>query len=438
MEIAKIQVSGVTAQTVSCKDIPAGIIGATVTFDYTDAMWDGLIKTVVFRGCCTKDVLNAGASVTIPAEVVAKSGVRIHVGVYGVDTEGNVAIPTLWANLGVVSNAADPSGDTTTDPALPVWAQLEQEFEELKNAGGITGPPGPQGPQGEKGDPGEPGKDGYTPVKGVDYFDGADGEKGDKGDKGDTGPQGEQGPQGEPGPAGADGQPGADGKDYVLTEADKTEIAEMAAELVEVPESSGGGIAVTGAEVGQTVKIAAVDENGVPTAWEPVDFPSGGDEKWELIHDFTATEHCALYGISEDMEGNPFVLKKLLLRFYIQLSADLNESSNGGPCRLKFKDKNGNYANFVLLNMDSTPSSGTVKRRSTSLIYSEESVGTYLVNNMQSYNNSSMIAEVYKNSYNDVQGGLCEGVYGITSIETTNGPIYLGAESRVMMYGVRE
>ena len=45
----------------------------------------------------------------------------------------------------------------------------------------------------------------------------------------------------------------------------------------------GGGISVTGATVGQTVKIASVNENGVPTAWEPVDLPSGGDETWEVI-----------------------------------------------------------------------------------------------------------------------------------------------------------
>ena len=70
---------------------------------------------------------------------------------------------------------------------------------------------------------------------------------------------------------GAPGQPGKDGKDYVLTPDDKNEIAELASELVEVPEPSGGGIAVTGAKVGQTVKIAEVDENGVPTAWEPMD-----------------------------------------------------------------------------------------------------------------------------------------------------------------------
>jgi hypothetical protein len=37
-----------------------------------------------------------------------------------------------------------------------------------------------------------------------------------------------------------------------------------------------GVVPVVGATVGQTVKISAVDENGVPTAWESVDFPSGG------------------------------------------------------------------------------------------------------------------------------------------------------------------
>lgn len=238
------------------------------------------------------------------------------------------------------------------------------------------------------------GKDGYTPVKGKDYFDGKD------------------------------GLDGKDGEDYILTEADKTEIAEMAAKRVEIPESSGGGasayyvtvtgsneeytadktiaeimeaheggqlvycvfmgqvdgyetekvilplvtflegfplfsgntdktlwtivcvdptiyvsakdiasiedipsslpspgkltftgavtgtyngvqdvtieipnsggnvdLGVTGATVGQTVKISAVDENGVPTAWESVDFPSGGGK--ELVGDITLAEAVA-------------------------------------------------------------------------------------------------------------------------------------------------
>lgn len=41
-------------------------------------------------------------------------------------------------------------------------------------------------------------------------------------------------------------------------------------------QSTGGGIEVSGASAGQTVKIAEVDANGVPTAWEPVDFPKDG------------------------------------------------------------------------------------------------------------------------------------------------------------------
>lgn len=44
---------------------------------------------------------------------------------------------------------------------------------------------------------------------------------------------------------------------------------------------AGAGLDVTGAAVGQIVKIAAVDGDGVPTAWSPVDMPSGGT--WGLL-----------------------------------------------------------------------------------------------------------------------------------------------------------
>ena len=67
------------------------------------------------------------------------------------------------------------------------------------------------------------------------------GDKGDKGDKGATGavgPQGPAGPKGDKGDTGATGPAGANGKDYVLTEADKQEIAGM----VEVPGGVGAAI----------------------------------------------------------------------------------------------------------------------------------------------------------------------------------------------------
>lgn len=124
MIVAKIQVNDAIANTVYRKVIPAGIIGAQVQFDYAVDPWDGLHKTVVFRGAVTKDVITDAEVVTIPAEVVARHGYPLRVGVYGVDADGNIAIPTLWADLGTARDAADPSGDTTTDPSLPVWEQL--------------------------------------------------------------------------------------------------------------------------------------------------------------------------------------------------------------------------------------------------------------------------------------------------------------------------
>ena len=66
------------------------------------------------------------------------------------------------------------------------------------------------------------------------------GDKGDKGDKGDPGPRGDKGDPGDKGDKGDKGDPGEDGKngkDYVLTDADKAEIAAVAAELVDVPAS---------------------------------------------------------------------------------------------------------------------------------------------------------------------------------------------------------
>lgn len=67
------------------------------------------------------------------------------------------------------------------------------------------------------------------------------------------------------GPAGPQGPAGAPGKD-------------------------GAGMDITGAAVGQIAKIAAVDSDGVPTAWSPVDMPSGGGDEWVKVVEATLTE----------------------------------------------------------------------------------------------------------------------------------------------------
>jgi len=63
--------------------------------------------------------------------------------------------------------------------------------------------------------------------------DGETGQTGPQGPQGIEGKQGEQGPQGIEGKQGPQGAPGQDGSDYVLTAADKTDIAEITDSLPE-------------------------------------------------------------------------------------------------------------------------------------------------------------------------------------------------------------
>lgn len=47
---------------------------------------------------------------------------------------------------------------------------------------------------------------------------------------------------------------------------------------------------VTGATVGQTIKVKTVDADGKPTAWEAVDMATGDAEVWEKVCEVTTTE----------------------------------------------------------------------------------------------------------------------------------------------------
>lgn len=65
-------------------------------------------------------------------------------------------------------------------------------------------------------------------------------------------------------------------------------LIDTALEGFDVP-SGGGGIEVTGAEVGQTIVVKAVDENGKPTEWECADFPSDGSGGSDVFAGKTAS-----------------------------------------------------------------------------------------------------------------------------------------------------
>lgn len=362
MRIAEVKVGKTTCKVTPLVLIPQGIVGATISIEYTDPAWDGLQKTVVFRSAVTKDVLDAGNEVVIPAEVVSRAGMNLYIGVYGVNTENNVVIPTIWTDLGMIRSAAAPSGDPSSDPALPVWAQIQAmigSLDELdteaknnlvaavneaftKEETDPTVPAWAKQPTKPAYTAAEVGAlpDTYTPPDQTAHQVGAD-------------------------PAGtaaftvaqhnidtaahndlriamqelADRINAAlDSDDTTLDQmsevvayiksnkslidaitTSKVSVADIVNDLVtnaaDKPLSAaqgvalkkliddlqkmitegGSGISVTGATVGQTVKIAAVDESGKPTAWEAADFPTGGGNV-----DLTDEEYAALLALLEE------------------------------------------------------------------------------------------------------------------------------------------
>ena len=114
--------------------LTAGMSNAEIVHFVFSEEWDGLAKTAVFTdSVITVDVLQAqwnGDEVAVPPDVTTTAGRRVRVGVYGTDGNG-VALPTIWTELGTVRAGADPSGDSSTKPVLPVWAQLQEQIGNL-------------------------------------------------------------------------------------------------------------------------------------------------------------------------------------------------------------------------------------------------------------------------------------------------------------------
>lgn len=131
-------------------------------------------------------------------------------------------------DMGVTAETMAPGSEATVEKyvgedgvvtltfGIPRGDKGERGEQGVQGERGLTGPTGPQGPQGVQGEQGPQGERGLT------------------GNTGPAGPTGPQGPQGIQGPVGPTGPQGAD---YVLTSADKAEIAQMV--LAELPVSEG-------------------------------------------------------------------------------------------------------------------------------------------------------------------------------------------------------
>lgn len=128
---------------------------------------------------------------------------------------------------------------------------------------------------------------------------------------------------------GAKGDTGADGKDYVLTSADKEEIARQAAALV--PSGGGGSTSIdVTASVGQTIRVKEVDASGKPTKWEAVDLQERTHwEEESVILPETAAEYLEDEGLFTlpdfTLEGGKEYTVKYNGTGYVSTAVDFGE-----------------------------------------------------------------------------------------------------------------
>ena len=120
----KVIYNKVCGRCVQSEPLTSGMVGQPIELEYSSD-FDGLTLTAVFtNGKTTVDVLNPGNQCAIPHEVLDTVGEVVKVGIYAV--RGNeLVIPTVYATIGIVLKGADPSGDVSADPTLPIWAQTQ-------------------------------------------------------------------------------------------------------------------------------------------------------------------------------------------------------------------------------------------------------------------------------------------------------------------------
>lgn len=202
--------------------ITTGLTGKVVTFRF-GAGWENVTaRTAVFEGSgVTKDCLIGNGEAVIPHECLTVPGGVLRCGVYGV--EGDRQTPTIYAELGQIERGADPSGDTSTDPTLAVWAQilakmgsLDDLTTEAKNT--LVAAINEAANSGGGGDGGYLWRPTVSAAGEISWersksttAPAAESIKGPKGDTGGTGPTGPQGPAGPQGETGAKGESGPQG-----------------------------------------------------------------------------------------------------------------------------------------------------------------------------------------------------------------------------------
>ena len=266
----------------------------SVAFELVTPDWDGLSVTAVFTdGTVSKDVLGikAGEAVPVPHECMATAGRVVSVALYGTDSSG-VVLNTGYARLFRTGTGADPADDTSADPTLPVWAQIQGQIGDLDELD-TEDKSSLVAAINEAAQSGGGGAGGTTDHSKLKNRDAAD-----------------QHP--------IDAITGLE-----------TALAEKYSAENPPPGGSDASLGITSATVGQIAKITAVDDSGVPTAWEPVDMPAGDGTDFDLVFEATVSENAASFTQSVDGQGNAFELKELVCIVWTPAYTDTSLTSIG-------------------------------------------------------------------------------------------------------------
>lgn len=310
----QITVEGRRASVSNKELLTSGSAGIEAQFVLDEAWEMAPARTAVFRvgddGNKYDVPLDNSLTCVVPPECLTVPEEVLFIGIYGGNGAGTIIIPTIWVSAGVIRPGTEPNtprdyqptpsaleqiqiianrAEVTASDALTLVEEKTEEIDQRAQSGefngatfiptvsaegviswtndkelanpqpvSIMGPQGPQGDQGDKGDKGDKGETGAT---------GATGPQGPKGDTGATGPQGPQGPKGDPGAT------DAGGVSYDSTETYQagTVGAELSNQSRQLSDKPNINLGITGASVGQIIRVLTVDANGKPQTWEAVD-----------------------------------------------------------------------------------------------------------------------------------------------------------------------
>ena len=115
--------------------LTAGMVGIPVTIEYDDS-WNGLSKNLVCRGGLgyekfkgeSRTILGVGTAAKVAPEVMI-AGEVLYLGIEGYNEDGSLVMPTTWACCGTIQDGVKTEGGSSEDPTLPIWAQLQAQID---------------------------------------------------------------------------------------------------------------------------------------------------------------------------------------------------------------------------------------------------------------------------------------------------------------------